>query len=115
MQDGNEYEKVDATTVAMGKLIMATWIYGKKQTSKLLANYQQHNFKEIPETNDEIYRHNTKSLVYVAKIIISLREDLMNYEAETMDLLKLKINDISTQNNYKFFEQLIQEVEEETK
>jgi len=99
----------------MGKLIMATWIYGKKQTSKLLANYQQHNFKEIPETNDEIYRHNTKSLVYVAKIITSLRKDLMNYEVETMDLLKLKINDIYIQDNYKTFEQLIQEVEEETK
>jgi len=32
-----------------------------------------------------------------------------------MGLLKLKINYISTQDNYKFFEQLIQEVEEETK
>jgi len=51
----------------MGKLIMETRIPGKKKTNKLLVNYQQRNFKETPKTNAEIYRHNTKSLVYVVR------------------------------------------------
>lgn len=116
LEDGNVYTKVSPEAYGIGKLIMKTWIYGKSDTTKLLSSFQQHNYIDSNKfSKEDKLEYETKLLAYIVMINVSLRRDLMNIESNPIDLAKLKINDISLDENFKRFEKVIKEIKEEIK
>lgn len=116
LEDGTKFTKISPEVYGLGNMIMKTWIYGKGKTTKLLANFQQHNYKKQEKlTEQELSEHNTKLLAYIVMINVSLRKDLMNIDSDPIDLAKLKLNDISLEENFKRFESQINQIEEEVK
>lgn len=114
LNDGTTINKIPPFVYAVGNLIMTTWIYGKSNTNKLLAAYQQHNFLDQSNYTDSMSEdHNTKSIVYMAMIIVSLRKDLMNFDSDPMALIKLKISDVSKPENEQRFLNYLDEVKKE--
>lgn len=110
MSDGTTINKISPVVYAFGNLIMTTWIYGKKDTNKLLSAFQQHNFLDKER---ETEYHNMKSIVYIAMIIVYLRKDLMNFESNPVELLKLKLTDISQPEIKQRFLECLKEVKKE--
>ncbi|MFD2830230.1 hypothetical protein [Corticicoccus populi] len=116
LEDGTSIMKVSPDVYGLGKLIMKTWIYGKGKTTSLLADFQQHNYnKEESLTEIELKEYNTKLLAYIVLINVSLRKDLMNIDSNPFDLAKLKLNDISVEENFNMFKRMINQIEMEIK
>ena len=114
LEDGTKFTKISPEVYGLGNMIMKTWIYGKSKTTKLLADFQQHNYKDKDiQSEEEISEYNTKLLAYIVMINVSLRKDLMNIESDPIDLAKLKLNDISIEENFNRFKKIINQIEKE--
>lgn len=68
-----------------------TVIYGSDLTIKILSAYQEHNYGTTDKDSG------TKGLMYVALLICSLKQDFTGFKVDPDTLLKIKINDFSSQ------------------
>lgn len=80
----------------LNKMIKELMMYGSSETVHLGAIFMQFNFRKTEEIKD-----NSMLLLYLgAKLIASLKKDFTGYEVDPIDLLSMKITDISEKENY---------------
>lgn len=100
-------DKVASDQVKLNKMIKELMMYGSTETVKLGSIFMQLNFRKI----DEI-RENSMLLLYLgARLIASLKKDFTGYEVDPIDLISMKITDISSEKNHKKLEQAKEQIE----
>lgn len=87
------------------ELFQKTFVYGSERTVSLISSYQQHNYKDITDDN-----HNYKSLVYVAMISSSLKDDFTNQNVDPLQILKIKISDYDDKKMRKYYKSIEKEI-----
>ncbi|PCF40207.1 hypothetical protein [Staphylococcus delphini] len=101
-------EKIkEMSTEDFQTLFQKTFVYGSERTINLVSSYQQHNYK-IEQNED----HNYKSLVYVAMISSSLKQDFTNQIVDPLQILKIKITDYDDTKIRKYYRSIEKEIKQ---
>lgn len=92
------------------KLLKNTFVYGSEKTIDLIASYQQFIYGESydePFEGTNVNKRNIYTMVYIALIASSIKEDYTNQKISPETILKIKIND------YPQFEKYVSEVKDD--
>jgi hypothetical protein len=94
----SEY-KADSKTIKLTesdlikKIMQEAYMYSSKSTIKALASYQTYNFKTKKIKNKRIETIN--AIILPSRIIKRMRYDFTGEQVSTIDLLKIKINNMN--------------------
>lgn len=96
-------------------LVSRTVIYGSTRTIDICSLYMQHIFinNEDKDNPDSSSYNSYKTMIYVSKIIASLKFDFTGYEIDALRLLEIKLNDYSNLKNEDLFIKAKKDIEKE--
>lgn len=103
-------------------LLQSTFINGSPETVHILAVMSQHIYqnvsieskvdikmsKEIDDFEEEV--NNFQLVVFLSKLIVSLKKDFTGYEIDSDEIIEMKINDIHKKRNEKSWKESVKRV-----
>ncbi|MDD2391632.1 MAG: hypothetical protein PHU94_01680 [Bacilli bacterium] len=96
----NEYksdskEKNLTESDSIKKIMQETYMYSSKSTIKALATYQTSNFRKKQKKIKNKTISSVKTIILPSRIIKRMKYDFTGEQVSTIDLLKIKINDMN--------------------
>lgn len=99
-------QKVDTKFIV--DLSQRTILLGSSETISILASFTQFNYTHDNHSNDNDFSYTM--IIYIAKIISSLKHDFTGYTISPLDILKIKISDYN--EHKETFERIYKNLEE---
>lgn len=108
---GDKKIKEKEIEILMKKLTSDTFMYGSAKTTKILALMQQNVYDH--EKNGQGTNYHT--MVYVSLMVASLKEDFTGEKVDSLDFLRLRLNDFNDEEMNKKLVKIEKEILKELK